>query len=271
MAIGNTNIDVDIGVRAPWAIVSLGRMGGSLHILLLHGDAEARLFADASATLEAALPHRQVHVTSAWATRSDLLASGAPSAPRWMSARGLVPAADARELLDRPADLAVLSLLPDAAFPVLRCTEGGAFVPHRGVSACWAAKDADDVASRCIEGALLDADEAGRALEPVITRLRERGTEVALCTVFRHVAFPRTDGSRTLRERIRRINLEAARLSHRTGCFVLDVDRVLAHEGGAALSADCFGGTGRAAELALDELMSLLLEALPEDAMPQET
>jgi hypothetical protein len=51
---------------------------------------------------------------------------------------------------------------------------------------------------------------------------------------------------------------------------VFDIDRPLAQEGGAPLDADCFGGEGRAAEIALDEFGALLLDALPDGFMPLE-
>jgi len=110
--------------------------------------------------------------------------------------------------------------------------------------------------------------------EPVIERLHDRGSAVAVCTAFRHVREPlehrRRGGAPSLRELVRRTNLEAARLSRRTGCFVLDLDRPLAQEGGASLGADCFGGEGRAAEIALEELVALILDALPDDVVPAE-
>ena len=107
---------------------------------------------------------------------------------------------------------------------------------------------------------------------PVIERLHFQGSAVAVCMAFRHVREPLefrvTDGAPTLRTRVRELNLEIARLSQRTGCFVFDMDRPLAQEGGATLDADCFGGDGRAAELALEEFAALALDALQDNSMP---
>jgi hypothetical protein len=111
-------------------------------------------------------------------------------------------------------------------------------------------------------------------LEPVIERLQARGSAVAVCTAFRRVKEPLEhrgrEGAPALRELVRRTNREVIHLSRRTGCFVLDLDRPLAQEGGASLDADCFGGDGRAAEIALDEFAALLLDAMPDDFMPSE-
>jgi hypothetical protein len=111
-------------------------------------------------------------------------------------------------------------------------------------------------------------------LELLIERLQARGAAVVLCATFRHVRqspeLPGRAAIVSLRETIRRMNLEVARLSRLTGCFVLDLDRPLAHEGGAVLDADCFGGEGRAAELALDEFAAVMLDAIPDAAVSQE-
>ncbi len=111
-------------------------------------------------------------------------------------------------------------------------------------------------------------EAAAALLEPVVERMLAEGTAVAVCTAFRHVAEPLQfrprDGRHDPAEIIRRTNLQVARLSQRTGCFVLDLDRPLAQEGGALLHADCFGGGARAQEIALDEFAALLLEALPD-------
>jgi hypothetical protein len=156
--------------------------------------------------------------------------------------------------------------------PALRHRAGGAFLVHQGLRAQWSPEAAAAVLAECSEEPPLSAPDAARALEPVIDRLQERGSVVAVCAGFRHVKEPlqhrRREGPPSLREQIRRTNLEAARLSQRTGCFVFDLDRPLAEEGGAPLETDCFGGTGRAAEIALDELMALLLDTVPDDAMP---
>jgi len=121
----------------------------------------------------------------------------------------------------------------------------------------------------------MSPEEAASAWELLIERLQARGATVALCTTFRHVResleLPGRQEVAALREVIRRMNLEVARLSLRTGCFVLDLDRPLAHEGGAVLGADCFGGQGRAAEIALDEFAAVVMDAIPDAVMPLET
>ena len=243
-------------------------------ILILQGDAEARLLADAGAVLQEVFPHLDLRVTFAWSTRSELLAPDAPGIPGDLVSRGLMPAIHSKDLLQQPWRLVIFSLLPDAALPILRCASGDAFVAHRGLREAWSPEERSWVDSEFRADELPDPAASAGALEGVIEQLQQRGVVVAISTVFRHVSEPlehqRGQGAASLRERIRRTNLEAARLSHRTGCFVLDLDRTLAQEGGAALQTDGFGGTGRAAELALEELLALLFEALPDELMPLE-
>ena len=238
-------------------------------ILILQGDAEARLLAGAPELLPAAFPQAGLRVSTAWSTRSELLLPGAPGLPRAVAARGLVPGIPARELLEQSWKLVIFSLLPDAALPLLRWNGDGALVAHRAVREGWSPVDAAWVEAESRAEELGDPAASARELEAVIEPLQQRGAVVAVTTVFRHVLagleHRRGPGPASLRERIRQTNLEATRLSHRTGCFVLDLDRALAHEGGAALQADCFGGSGRAQELALDELLALLLEAIPDE------
>ena len=68
------------------------------------------------------------------------------------------------------------------------------------------------------------------------------GVPVLVCTVFRHVdatAGARDDPPRTRRlERIRRLDLLAAELSHAHGASVVDIDRMLADAGGRRLGCD---------------------------------
>lgn len=203
-------------------------MAADRTILLLEGDAEARLLADAEAALEALFAGGGMRLLRARAVRPEWLAEGAavPAA-----ARAEVEAA--RALLAQDHRLVLYAPLPALA--------------------------AD---------AALAPDALLAALEPLVEAWLARGAQVALCTAFRHVPGPlehRAGGSEPLRERIRALNLGIARLSQRTGCFVLDLDRPLAQEGGATLGADCFGGEGRAAEIALDEFAALVLDALPDD------
>lgn len=243
-------------------------------ILLLHGDAEARLLADADSAIQALFVEQQMQLLRAWMTRPDWLDAGAPAAPESLLRTGALPADDVRLLLEQPHRLVVFSLLPAVSVPTLRHRGGGVFLAHRGLQANWSPDVAATVAAECSEEASLSPRAAAMALEPVIEKLQAKGTVAAVCTAFRHVREPleyrKPDGAPGLRERIRRINLEVTRLSQRTGCFVLDLDRPLAQEGGESLGADCFGGDGRAAEIAVDEFAALVLDALPDDFMATE-
>jgi len=196
-------------------------MPGPLSILLLQGDAEAQLLADAELALELVFPGREVRLSRAWM----------PTTAEQVRI--------AHDLLEQPQRLVILSLLPAVA------ARAGTLQPP------------------------LSPQDAAAALEPIIEQLQLGGAVVALTTAFRHSSEPlqhrHMDGPPTLRELVRRTNLEVARLSHRTGCFVLDLDRALAEVGGSSLAADCFGGTGQAAELAVEEFVALIADALPDE------
>jgi hypothetical protein len=245
-----------------------------MSILLLHGDAEARLLADAELAIQAVLPDREVQLIRAWTTRPDWLDSAAPGPPETLRRRGMVEDRDARELLEQPHRLVIFCLLPVVAMRAMTHRAGGVFLAHEGLCANWSPEDAAVVAAECATQSPLSPKDAARAFEPIIDRLQRRGAAVAISTAFRHVneslQHRQPAGPPPLRELIRRTNLEVARLSHRTGCFVLDLDRALAQEGGGPLEADCFGGAGRAAELAIEELAALIVDALPDELMPTE-
>lgn len=243
-------------------------------ILLLHGDAESRLLADADIAIQSVFPDREVQLIKQWATRPDWLDPAVSIQPDALIRAGVLPDGDIRELLNQPHNLVIFSLFPAVALPALRHKSGSVFLAHRGLRAGWSPETAALVAAECSEEPILTVSDAVSALEPVIERLQANGVAVAVCTTFRHVKEPLEyrgrDGAPALREVIRRTNLEVFRLSQRTGCFVLDFDRPLAQEGGASLHADCFGGDDRAAEIALDEFAALLLDAIPDDFMSSE-
>jgi hypothetical protein len=72
-----------------------------------------------------------------------------------------------------------------------------------------------------------------------LEQLLATGAPVFVCTVFRHVRARAADGSVTpVLERIRRLNLMAAELSHELGVAVIDIDRAFAHIGGRILQTD---------------------------------
>ncbi len=243
-------------------------------ILILDGDAESRLLIDAEAAVQAIFADQDIRVARAWSTRPDWLDAGGVELPRALVGSGALRGADAAALLREPHRLIILSTLPAVLFPTLRHRDGGAFIAPRGLRATWSTDQATRIAAECTEEPPMLPVDAAAALEVLIERLHGRGAAVVLCTTFRHVRrSPEVPGlaeMAALREIIRRMNLEVARLSLRTGCYVLDLDRPLAHEGGAMLDADCFGGEGRAAELALDEFVAVVLDAIPDAVVPQE-
>jgi hypothetical protein len=249
-------------------------LAASCSILLLEGDAEHRLLTDAEVAIQSVFPDREVQFARQWSTRPDWLGPAASAPVDFPLRSAVLPGADVGELLEKPHRLVIFALLPAVAQPALRHRSGAAFLAHQGLRASWSPETAAVVAAECSEELPISAHEAALALEPVIERLQARGSAVAVSTAFRHVKGPMEhrarEGKPGLRELVRRSNLEAARLSRRTGCFVLDFDCPLAQEGGASVDADCFGGDGRAAEIALDQFAALLLDAMPDDFMPSE-
>ena len=92
-----------------------------------------------------------------------------------------------------------------------------------------------------------------------------------VCTIFRHVGRvgdPQSaTGAGTL-ERIRRLDLLAAELSHETGIGVIDIDRVFAHVGARDLQAD-YRLEGRlAAEVAAHTIVAAILDLGLDDVVP---
>jgi hypothetical protein len=97
---------------------------------------------------------------------------------------------------------------------------------------------------------------------------------VFLCTIFRYVAANaperNLDSPPTTIERIRRLNLFAAELSHDSGAGVIDIDRVFAHLGARQLKTD-YRLTGPiAAEVAAYAIVSSVLAFGLDDLIPPE-
>jgi hypothetical protein len=95
---------------------------------------------------------------------------------------------------------------------------------------------------------------------------------VLVCTIFRHVGHDGPGGERTknapLLERIRKLDLFAAELSHDTGVGVIDIDRVCAHIGARALQSD-YRLAGRiAAEVAAHTIVAGMLATALADTLP---
>lgn len=101
--------------------------------------------------------------------------------------------------------------------------------------------------------------------------LAGRGIPAIVCTIFRHVApgaGAAPEGAAATRERIRRLDLAAAELSHDTGASVADLDRVLAHLGARPLATDYRLGGPYAAEVAGWTIVGAMLDG-PLDAVAE--
>ena len=97
-------------------------------------------------------------------------------------------------------------------------------------------------------------DAFGERLRADVRALSERNVRVVLCSVFRVC-----DDARML-ERIRRLNLLGALVSHETGAEIIDFDRVFAHAGARELQTDYRLGGPQAAQLAAQAILEVLAE-----------
>lgn len=79
--------------------------------------------------------------------------------------------------------------------------------------------------------------DAEAALRATYEALSGAGDPVFICTMLRHVPATEDKAQERLL-RLRRLNLLAAEISREYGCFVIDLDRILADIGGRRLQTD---------------------------------
>jgi hypothetical protein len=108
-----------------------------------------------------------------------------------------------------------------------------------------------------------------------LSALRGRGAEpVFVCTVFRWIARTsnpdQPDARLWTMERIRRLNLLAAELSHDLGVSIIDIDRVFAHFGARTLETDYRLVGAAATEIAAHVIASTILAVGFGDVIPAE-
>jgi hypothetical protein len=120
---------------------------------------------------------------------------------------------------------------------------------------------------RFMDGALA-VDDVEALVGAEVAALAERGVyPIHLANVFRHIP---SGADPTLRERARRLNLAAVRLSHAHGVFLADIDKVFAHVGARQVETDYRLAGRKAAETAGWVLASSILAAgLDRVAAPQ--
>lgn len=253
----------------------------SLDILGVVGSTEQSLLTQAAALLSECLPAGcAARVTCHDAVRSDFLSPDAPPIPEELYDRGLVPAGwrtHAGPLYQPGRRVVVLSLLADVQQTALRHRrERYLFLPLPGWQRGWTEDQRRWVAAHFVEEPPLTLEAVstqwGRIL-PEVQRACGAGS-VFLCNVFRHVPgrlpLPSNGRLPSLRERIRRMNLIAADLSHQTGISIVDLDRGLARHGGRELHTDyrLLGDSAAAAGAAI--LVSTLFRAgLDEHLAPE--
>jgi hypothetical protein len=101
--------------------------------------------------------------------------------------------------------------------------------------------------------------------DQLLSLMETSDLSAVICTVFRHVADRE---SSPITERIRRLNLIAAELSHDTGAGVVDIDRVFSYFGARQLQTDYRLGGALAAEVAGRTVASGILAAGLDDLIP---
>jgi len=113
-------------------------------------------------------------------------------------------------------------------------------------------------------------EETERRWRSFLQRLTRQAMTVSICTVFRHIAEPAPTPGRPseLLDRIRRLDLMAARLSHSCGVGVIDIDRALAHVGALPAQTDYRLGGRVAAEVAGHQIVWNLLSLGLDAAVP---
>lgn len=104
-----------------------------------------------------------------------------------------------------------------------------------------------------VDGPRRPLGDVAERLRSDIRSLEKSKTRVFLCNIFRACV------DEQLLERIRRLNLLAAEISHETGAGVIDVDRSFAHLGARTLETDYRLEGRRAAELGGKVIAEMLL------------
>lgn len=113
-----------------------------------------------------------------------------------------------------------------------------------------------------LEHHALPFDEIAERLRGDVRALSDSGVNVFLCFIFRACDDPE------LLERIRRLNLFGAEISHETGAGVIDFDRAFAHIGAQTLQTNYLFGGPQAARYAGRIIVDALLSAGLDDAVP---
>jgi hypothetical protein len=121
--------------------------------------------------------------------------------------------------------------------------------------------NATDGAEISIASLLRDV-ESGEPLEGVRSRLCDVPPSF-VCTVFRAC-----EGDAGKLERIRRLNVLAAEISHETGCGVIDFDRMFGDIGARTLQTDYRLGGNIAREIAAYTIVRTILAAGLDDLIP---
>jgi lysophospholipase L1-like esterase len=214
-----------------------------------------------------------------WA-RSDALLAADGAIPDLVASRdlplGAYPATSqfSRAVLEDPADVVVLSIMPDIMSGMMRHRDSGVLLYPSGLDQwspqdrLWLKSDFDalgplDVAQSMDNLRAIVADiQAQRAAAILIYNL---SAVVPGETLYCHEGM-----DETLSDRIRRFNLGLVELSRQTGINIIDADRILAEHGALALKRDPVHLTAEGYRLLAYEVVRVLedIGVLEEDAVP---
>lgn len=165
-------------------------------------------------------------------------------------------------MFEAEADACVLSIQPDVQVKSVRHRRDGfLFYPENMEQ--WPQSDLEWLRGEFFPDGLVDADKAMASLEGVIERLRAvRDVPILIYNISSvipgetlHCHEGMEDSFST---RIRRFNLALIELSQRTGISIVDVDRIVATGGAAALKYDATHLTARGCRAVAEEVLRIL-------------
>lgn len=201
-------------------------------------------------------------------SRSDALLATTGEVPAALAGRELplgahpLKAQFSDALFSADADAYILSIQPDIHVPLaLHRREGFAFYPNHFEA--WPAAEREWLRSEFALSLAIELDQSIANFEEIIRRLRARSEAPILVYNVSSVVPGETihchEGMEdSLSTRIRRFNLALIELSQRSGISIIDVDRIVASQGAAALALDSTHLTAAGCRAVAEEVLRVL-------------
>lgn len=182
-----------------------------------------------------------------WA-RSDALLAAEGRIPEVVASRdlplGAYPATSqfSRAVFEDPADVIVMSILPDVMSGMVRHKDTGVLLYPSGLDQ-WSPEDRLWLKSDFDALEPLDVAQSMDNLRAIVSEIQaQRATPILVYNLSPVVPgetlYCYQGMDETLSDRIRRFNLGLVELSRQTGINIVDVDRILAEHGVSALKRD---------------------------------